>query len=168
MGDFIALIIAFILLVVGFVFGSIGQSRHYRSIRTRENRLRHILIFNEKMPPTQYAGQEFSLVCGSVIMGSDYFRQVIAGLKGLFGGRLTSFESMLDRGRREAILRMKEEAERMGANAIFNVRLETSTLAFSQQGNRSGRQGLACAELLAYGTAWRAPVDAKVGRTQDV
>ncbi|GHU11131.1 metal-binding protein [Betaproteobacteria bacterium] len=160
MGDLIALGFVVILLIVGFVFGSIGQSRHYRSIKTREFRLRHILLFNEKMPPTQYAGQEFALVSGSVIMGSDYFRQMIAGLKGIFGGRLTSFETMLDRGRREAILRMKEEAERMGANAIFNVRLETSTLSFSQQGNREGKGGLACAELMAYGTAWRAPADA--------
>jgi uncharacterized protein YbjQ (UPF0145 family) len=170
MGDLFALVIVAVLLVVGFVFGSIGQSRHYRSIKLREFRLRHILLFNEKMPPLQYAGQEFALVSGSVIMGSDYFRQMIAGLKGLFGGRLTSFESMLDRGRREAILRMKEEAERMGANAIFNVRLETSTLSFSQQGNREGGKGLACAELIAYGTAWRAPSHAatNAGNTQAV
>ncbi|MDR3054709.1 MAG: YbjQ family protein [Zoogloeaceae bacterium] len=166
MGEIIALGIAVILLIVGFVFGSIGQSQHYRSIKIREFRLRRILLFNEKMPPAQYAGQEFTLVCGSVIMGCDYFRQMIAGLKGLFGGRLGSFEAMLDRGRREAILRMKEDAERMGANAIFNVRLETSTLSFSQQGNRKGDKGLACAELMAYGTAWRAPADADANHPQ--
>jgi uncharacterized protein YbjQ (UPF0145 family) len=78
-------------------------------------------------------------------------------LKGLFGGRLNSFESMLDRGRREAILRMKEEARRMGAKAIFNVRLETSTLSSSSNGAGRSKKGLACVELVAYGTAWRAP-----------
>ncbi|MDR3323715.1 MAG: YbjQ family protein [Zoogloeaceae bacterium] len=155
MGDllsqFSTIIFVVILMGVAFIFGSIGQSRHYRSIKRREWQLRRILVFNEKMPPASFAGQEFALVSGSVVMGSDHFRQVLAGLKSIFGGRLGSFETMLDRGRRESILRMKEQAARMGATAIFNVRLETSVLS-----SREGRkQGLACAELIAYGTAWR-------------
>lgn len=156
----IALIFAVILLAVGFVFGSMEQSRHYRSIKQREVRLRDILLFNEKHPPPEFAGQPFALVCGSVVMGSDYFRQFVAGLKAIFGGRLNSFEAMLDRGRREAILRMKEEACKMGAKAVFNVRMETSTLSYSHnQGNR--KAGLACVELVVYGTAWCAPGAAK-------
>jgi uncharacterized protein YbjQ (UPF0145 family) len=155
MDTLIAIVIGVVLLVVGFVFGSIGQSSHYRSIKRREAQYRDILVFNEKQPPQEFAGQKFALVCGTVVMGSDYFRQFVAGLKAIFGGRLGSFESMLDRGRREAILRMKEEARRMGAKAVFNVRLETSTLSYSHnEGNR--KAGLACVELVAYGTAWRA------------
>ncbi|GHT81558.1 metal-binding protein [Betaproteobacteria bacterium] len=156
----IALIFAAILLTVGFVFGSIEQRRHYRSIKQREVDLRDILLFNEKHPPPEFAGQPFALVCGSVVMGSDHFRQFVAGLKAIFGGRLTSFEAMLDRGRREAILRMKEEAGKMGAKAVFNVRMETSTLSYShEQGN--GKAGLACVELVVYGTAWCAPGEVK-------
>jgi uncharacterized protein YbjQ (UPF0145 family) len=150
--ELIALAISFILLIVGYVFGSVEQHQHYRLIKVRESKYRHILVFNEKRPPADFAGQEFALVCGSVVMGSDYFRQFIANLKQLFGGRLGSFEAMLDRGRREAILRMKEEAQEMGAKAIFNVRLETSTLS-STQGS-GNKRGLACVELVAYGTAW--------------
>jgi uncharacterized protein YbjQ (UPF0145 family) len=152
MGELLGVIVSIVLLAVGYIFGSIGQRRNYRSIKAREAQLRDILVFNGKEPPASFAGQRFALVCGSVVMGSDYFRQFIAGLKGLFGGRLNSFESMLDRGRREAILRMKEEARRMGAKAIFNVRLETSMLS-----SRNRKGGLACIELVAYGTAWRAP-----------
>lgn len=159
MGDILAIGAAVVLLIVGYVFGTIGQSNHYRSIRQREVRFRDILVFNEKQPPPEFSGQEFTLVCGSVVMGSDYFRQFVAGIKAIFGGRLTSFEAMLDRGRREAILRMKEEARRIGAKAIFNVRLETSTLSFSHS-NGNGKAGLACMELVAYGTAWRAPGEA--------
>ncbi|MDR2636763.1 MAG: YbjQ family protein [Zoogloeaceae bacterium] len=153
MGELFAIAIFFVLLIVGYVFGSIDQNRHYRSIKTRERKYRHIFVFNEKRPPADFAGQRFALVCGSVVMGSDYFRQFVASLKKLFGGRLSSFEAMLDRGRREAILRMKEQAQEMGAKAIFNVRLETSTL--SNLENRES--GLACVELVAYGTAWCPP-----------
>jgi uncharacterized protein YbjQ (UPF0145 family) len=151
MAELFAIAFFFVLLIVGYVFGSIDQSRHYRSIKTRERKYRHILVFNEKRPPADFSGQGFALVSGSVVMGSDYFRQFIASLKQIFGGRLGSFEAMLDRGRREAILRMKEEAQKMGAKAIFNVRLETSTLSSMQE---NGKDGLACVELVAYGTAW--------------
>jgi uncharacterized protein YbjQ (UPF0145 family) len=152
----IAIVGGGILVIIGYFFGSLDQKSHYRSIEQREAQYRDILVFNEKQPPQEFAGQQFALVCGSVVMGSDFFRQFIAGLKAIFGGRLTSFEAMLDRGRREAILRMKAEARRLGAQAVFNVRLETSTLSYSHnEGNR--KAGLACVELVAYGTAWCAP-----------
>jgi uncharacterized protein YbjQ (UPF0145 family) len=141
------------IIVVALVAGNIGQNAHYTSIKKREEKYRDIFIFNEKIPPPEYAGQRFDLVCGSVVMGSDYFRQFVASIKALFGGRLNSFEAMLDRGRREAILRMKEDAYSMGGTVIFNVRMETSTLSMTSDGKR----GLACVELLVYGTAWHTP-----------
>jgi uncharacterized protein YbjQ (UPF0145 family) len=142
-----------VILVVTFVFGTLEQAAHYKSIKKREAKYRNILIFNEKVTPPEYSGQRYKLVCGSVVMGCDYFRRFAASLKTLFGGRLTSFEAMLDRGRREAVLRMKEDARSMGATAIFNVRLETVTLSVQSQGKQGG---LTCVELVAYGTAWRA------------
>lgn len=56
---------------------------------------------------------------------------------------------MLDRGRREALLRMKAQAAGQGANAVFNIKLETSSL--SQTDN--GKGALGTVEVLAYGTA---------------
>jgi uncharacterized protein YbjQ (UPF0145 family) len=145
--------IVVVLLVVGYVCGSIGQARHWRSLKLREWMLRDIPAFNERKPPASVSGQPFALVCGSVVMGSDYFRQFAASLKNLFGGRLGSFEAMMDIGRREAIVRMKEEARKFGADAVFNVRLETSNISAV---NSNGRGGLACLELVAYGTAFKA------------
>lgn len=148
-GMVLTLIWAVLLLSIGYFFGKMDEKKHYRSIHRREEKLAHILLFNEKTPPIECAKKEFILVNGSAVVGSDYFRQVVAGIKQFFGGRLSSFESTLDRGRREAILRMKEEAESLGATMIFNVRLETATLT----GNQSKKQGLFYAEFLAYGTA---------------
>jgi len=147
----IQLIFFVLLLLTALGVGSLLERRHYRSIQEREDRLGHILVFAERQPPPQFSGQPFHLVCGSVVISSDYFKTIAAGLKGLIGGRLTSYETLLDRGRREAILRMKEQAAQHGAQAIFNVRLETSTL------NQNKGKGIVCAEMLAYGTALKAP-----------
>jgi len=151
--DILFLLISFtLLLLVGFVIGKVLESRHYRSIEAREAKLQHIVAYASRQAPPHFSGQPFFLVSGAVVISSDYFKTFAAALKGLVGGRLRSYESLLERGRREAILRMKEQAAQYGAHAIFNVRLETSTLNQNKQ-NRS----IICAEMLAYGTALRAP-----------
>ena len=89
------------------------------------------------------------MVTGSIVISLDYFKRVIAGLRGLVGGRIKTYEPLLDRARREALLRMIEQARERGYDAIFNVRLETSRLANS---TRDGN-GTAGVEMLAFGTA---------------
>ncbi|WP_434779194.1 YbjQ family protein [Neisseria sp. Ec49-e6-T10] len=147
-----ALYIIYLFVFVGscYLIGAFIEKKHDQSLKQREQVLKHILIFNEKRIPEECAGQPFPLVIGSVVMSSDYFQQRMAGLKSLFGGNLDTYESMLDRGRREAVLRMKAQAKRLGANAVFNVRFETSSLNENARGNKSN---MACAELFVYGTA---------------
>ncbi len=77
----------------------------------------------------------------------DYFKRFAAGLRNLFGGRVSAYESLLDRARREAVLRMKESCPQ--ADMILNVRMTTSAVGAQQTSNR----GIACIEVLAYGTA---------------
>jgi len=139
------------LAVVGLVFGSMNERKHYRSIQQREAKYRHILLFNEKRPPPELAGQPFHLVQGSVVISSDYFKNIAAGLRSLFGGNLTSYESLLDRGRREAILRLKQQAHERGAHMVVGVLFETSTL------NQAQKNKIVSCEVLAYGTAFVMP-----------
>jgi uncharacterized protein YbjQ (UPF0145 family) len=87
-------------------------------------------------------------VTGHVVVSVDYFKRFVAGLRGLFGGRISSYESLLDRARREAVLRMKASAMHEGYHAIVNVRLETSCLAKSARNNKK----TAGVEVLAFGT----------------
>jgi uncharacterized protein YbjQ (UPF0145 family) len=89
------------------------------------------------------------MVTGSIVISLDYFKRVIAGLKGLVGGRITTYEPLLERARREALLRMIESAKAQGYDAVINVRLETSRLANS----RGDGKGTAGVEMLAFGTA---------------
>ena len=139
------------LALIGLVFGSINEQRHYRSIRQREARLKRILVFNEKQTPRIASGQPFYLVQGSVVISSDYFKTLAAGLRNLFGGNLRMYERLLDRARREAVLRMKEQARAHGATLIVNVLFETSSL------KQPNQRGVVCCEVLVYGTAFVLP-----------
>jgi uncharacterized protein YbjQ (UPF0145 family) len=137
-----------LLLLVGLVFGRAAEQRHFRDIERREAEFADILVFNERTPP-QRPFRQAALVVGSVVVAEDYFKRMAAALKSLVGGRLTAYESLMDRGRREAILRMKAEARARGAQAVFNVRFETASLAEASAGARP----MFSAEFIAYGTA---------------
>lgn len=147
MDAFFQLGIFFALLLVGYLFGRRAESRHYRDIREREEQLRHLLVLGERLPPEGMLGHGTGLVSGNVVVSVDYFKTVVAGLRNLVGGHMNAYETLLDRARREAILRMQEEAEKLGARAVINMKFETARVS----GNAA--QALGSVEVLAYGTA---------------
>ena len=143
--NYFELLLFLFLLALGFFAGRFLEQGHYRSIRKREKALAKVLVFAIRFPPNMVERQDCRLVSGTVVISSDYFKQFIAGLRNLVGGRFRSYETLLDRARREAILRMKEDARRAGYYLIVNVKLENTSI---------GRQGATPAfELFAYGTA---------------
>jgi uncharacterized protein YbjQ (UPF0145 family) len=87
-------------------------------------------------------------VCSSdLVISVDYFKKFVAGLRSIVGGRIASYESLIDRARREAILRMKQEAKKLNADYVFNIKMETSSIS-------KGREdSIGSVEILAYGTA---------------
>lgn len=140
-----------VLLSLGYFFGRAAENRHYKQIRQREDALRTLLVMPKKVPPPQYALYRSQLVTGNVVISVDYFKTFVAGLRGFFGGRIGAYESLLDRARREAVLRMQEQANTLGAEAIYNLKFETARI-----GQNAG-QGLGSVEVLAYGTALMPP-----------
>ncbi len=145
-----SLIIFSVLMCVGYFFGQHLEKQHYRSIRIRERETISVPMMNfgakQKMPQAL----ESQLFVGSVVIASDYFKSFSAGLRNLVGGRVIVYESLIDRGRREAVLRMKEDAIAWGATQIVNVRFETSNI-----GGESSKNKTAMVEVMAYGTAIR-------------
>ena len=139
------------LVVATYLAGRFQEKRHYRDIRRREAELIRLPAVTFRRVPKAWSVTEASLVTGNVVVSVDYFKRFLAGLRMFFGGRVKSYESLLDRGRREALLRCKEAARAQGSQAVINVRLETSRLA------NSGRDGQATAgvEVLAFGTGLR-------------
>ena len=135
------------LLSIGYLFGQIAEKRHFKSIREREEEYRHVLAFSARFPPPTSAPVTPVLVGGNVVIAVDYFKMTAAALRNLLGGRVTSFETLVERARREAILRMKEDARARGATQIFNVKLETSSIGDGTSGQSFS------VEVYAYGTA---------------
>ena len=141
------LIIFAILMGLGYFFGRYYESRHYKSIFKREAEYQHILVVASRIPPVGEKLQDSLLVMGSVVISVDYFKRFLASLRSLFGGRVVSYESLIDRARREAILRMKKQASDVGADKVFNIKYETSSVSKSAKG------AIGSVEVLAYGTA---------------
>lgn len=142
------LILFLFLLLLGYVFGQRAEKRHFRSIIEREAQLGDILVFSERKIPDE-AACEGILVAGSVVVSVDYFKRFVADLRNFFGGRVSAYESLLERARREAVLRMKEAARRKGADSVWNLRLETASIYKGAAGS------VGAVEIIAYGTAVR-------------
>ena len=138
-----------VLLMVAYFIGAWIERSHFRNIRKRESENFEFPVVSFDTMPNDWSASSSTLVSGSVVISLDYFKRVIAGLRSLVGGRIKTYEPLLDRARREALLRMIESARLDGYDAIFNVRLETSRLANS----RGDGKGIAGVEMLAFGTA---------------
>ena len=142
--DFIILIS---LIAIGYFGGTWAEKRHYRSIEQREKTYLHLPAITIKNVAVDDAKvQQAKLVYGSVVISIDYFKRILAGLRNIFGGTIKSYETLVDRARREALLRMKEMAP--DSAMIVNVRIETSTI-----GKNAHKKGVGCLEAIAYGTA---------------
>ena len=133
----IQLSLPILILVITYFIGHWVEKKHYASIRKREEAFLGLPTLTFRNLPPGWSAQRSSLVTGSVVISLDYFKRFLAGLRGIVGGRIKSYETLLDRARREAMLRMKEAAVKKGYDTIINVRLETARLA---SGRRDGTQ----------------------------
>jgi uncharacterized protein YbjQ (UPF0145 family) len=143
------LVVFLVLLISGFLFGRLAEKRHFTSILRREKETLKVPVMTIKTVPAQLTQCRIFLVSGNVVISIDFFKKFLSGLKGMIGGRLTSYESLLDRARREAVLRMKESAILSGGKIIVNVRIETASI--SKHSN--SRYSVGSVEVVAYGTA---------------
>ena len=93
--------------------------------------------------PGYEASEALGLVRGSTIRSKHIGKDLLAGLRTIIGGEIKEYTEMLIEARSESLHRMEAQAERLGADAVINVRFVTSQVM-------SG-----AAELLCYGTAVR-------------
>jgi uncharacterized protein YbjQ (UPF0145 family) len=100
-----------------------------------------MMVSNMEIIPGKHIKEHLGLVQGSTVRTKHLGRDIMASLKNIFGGELHGYTELLHESREEAVNRMKQQAEAVGANAVLNVRFSTSSVT----------QG--AAELFAYGTA---------------
>ena len=146
----IELLVFLSLLTLGYFAGLHFERRHFEDIKRRERKTLFVPLVTFGAKQTLPTAQTAELFIGSVVVSTDYFKSFTASLRNLIGGRIVVYESLLDRGRREALLRMKEQAIVWGATQIVNVRLETSNI-----GSKTTNNGLVAIEVIAYGTGIR-------------
>lgn len=128
-----------ILIAVAYFIGSTVEKRHFKSIREREQTWLNIPMVNQDFIPDAADVQRVELVSGSVVVSADYFKKTLSTMLSLIGGNIAVAESVLDRARREAVLRMREQAP--DANMVVQMRIQTCELMPWQ------------VEAIAYGTA---------------
>ena len=134
------------LIILAMFTGTIAERRHFASIRKREALFQRLPAMPFEFGLDERPVAQSMLVMGSVCISIDYFKRFLYSLRKIFGGNVGAFESLIDRGRREAILRMKEQWP--DADMIVNMRIETSSI--SQNRNKSNEGSV---EVMAYGTA---------------
>lgn len=100
-----------------------------------------MIITNIDLVPGKSIIEELGLVLGSTVRGKHLGKDIAAFFKGLVGGEIKGYSELLVEGREEAIERMTRQAEDLGADAIVNVRMTTSSITGG------------AVEMLAYGTA---------------
>ena len=100
-----------------------------------------MILTNTETLPGKEIVAVLGIARGSTVRARNIGRDIFAGLKNIVGGEISEYTKLQAESREQAMQRMVKDAERMGADAIVNVRLSTSMVM----------QG--AAEILAYGTA---------------
>jgi len=139
------LLFPWLLILLAMVTGTLLEKAHFKRIRHRESNFAGLPTLSTRQVPADRPVSESMLVMGDVVVSIDYFKRFLASLRNIFGGEVKSYGSLVDRGRREAVLRMKEQCPT--ADLIVNVRIETSSVS------QGGKKQMGSVEVLAYGTA---------------
>ncbi|MGC6479720.1 MAG: YbjQ family protein [Flavobacteriaceae bacterium] len=100
-----------------------------------------MILVNTPDVPNKAITEVFGIARGSTVRSRNIGSDIFAGLKNIVGGEISEYTKLQADSREQALQRMVEDAQRMGANAVVNIRFTTSVVM----------QG--CSELLAYGTA---------------
>jgi uncharacterized protein YbjQ (UPF0145 family) len=150
-----SLITFLVLMALGLFVGGYIERRHFRLLDAREAEHDSILITQLKSYPFAVAGPSApSIFFGEAVISSDYLKSFLGSLRKIFGGEMRSYQSLLVRARREALLRLVEDARSQGYNAVCNVRYESTDIA----GSAKSRKKAVMVTILASATAYHARV----------
>jgi len=140
-------LIFIIIILLGLYFWKRAEKKHYASITEREEKYKNLVVLSDKdLKRAKNQQSEWILLVEGTVVSIDAFKKLMASFVNLFWGRMKAYESLVDRARREAVLKVKERASRSGCNVIANLRLETSSI------NKSTKKQVWSIEAIAYAT----------------
>ncbi|MEP6342770.1 MAG: heavy metal-binding domain-containing protein [Maricaulaceae bacterium] len=132
-----------LLLLIGWMFGRIKIRNHRTRLDRFETDLKQIRLHNVKYKGTNNdANMTAHMLNASLVLSIDVFQRFLATLTQLTGGEHCNYTDLLDRGRRDALIRLKTQAKNLGANDIYNIKIQSASIGAGK--------GI---EILAYGTA---------------
>ena len=100
-----------------------------------------MILVNTPDVPNMKIVEVHGLARGSTVRARNVGRDIFAGLKNLIGGEVSEYTKLQAESREEALKRLIDDGKKLGANAIINIRFNTSVIT----------QGTS--EMLAYGTS---------------
>ncbi len=100
-----------------------------------------MIMVNTETVPNKEIVEVYGIVRGNIIHSKNIGKDIVAGFRTIVGGEIKEYTVMMTEARDIAQQRMIEEAEKLGANAIVNIRFMTASVMQS------------AAELMVYGTA---------------
>jgi uncharacterized protein YbjQ (UPF0145 family) len=134
------------------------ESAHFKALAIAEGELSDMMLSDLKTLPPNWKPNGAIFVCENVVIANDYFKTFLWFFRKIIGGHSRSFERLIERGRREATVRLLRKAKECGANVVWNVRYETSIVrtdySWAGGGNNNSTQSMAGVEMIAYGTAF--------------
>jgi uncharacterized protein YbjQ (UPF0145 family) len=74
------------------------------------------------------------IVTAEIVYGSNFLRDFFASIRDVIGGRTASYERLFEEGQRKAIEELQQRAQRLGANAVIGIEIDTGTINVDQSG----------------------------------
>lgn len=146
---FFPMFIALAFFFVPMITGQIIEKKHLRDLDEREKVMGKKIITHNRRRPYTTDPTRAMLVAGSVCIGADRFKTWLAGWRQIIGGKMGSLSPVVERARREATLRMIEDADRQGCTEVGNIRYTTANLKWN-----SRKQKELLIVVTAYGTGY--------------
>lgn len=140
--ELVFFVLPIVVLMVGALAGSVIERRHLAALAQREE-LPGPIVTDLGAPPAGIVVGDARLVTGEAVLGADRGKEFVSTLRNLVGGEVVSLQRLMTRARREARLRMVDEARAIGADFVLNVRFEICEV------------GGKAADVICYGTAVR-------------
>lgn len=140
------LIILIILLWLWYFFGHRAEKNHYKRIIEKEKELIDIVVLT-KTDVKNLNAETWEIVYWTIVVSIDYFKKFISSFVKIFWWRINAYESLLDRARRDTLVKVKQQAKDAWCNAIANLKIETSSISKWQKWQ------IGSVEILSYATA---------------
>lgn len=139
------------LLMLGWTAGAYTERRHFRRLEEREEANRGFIVTQLKAFPGGATGQlPPQLFIAESVIASDYLKTFVAGIRKFFGGEVGTYLTLLERARREALLRVIEQAKAAGYDTACNLRYDTADIG----GGTNAQKGVVTVAVVASATAY--------------